>query len=255
MIMNVPSMMLCSAMLSLTVFRPASGQKVGPVYGVVRNEFGRPVAGVEIVLADSVARTFTDDSGAFVLARALIGRVHFTARRVGYRPVDAMLDLRENENKEVRIELESIAEALDSVVVKGRRTSARMAEFWNRRELGVGAFITPEELALRHPSRASDMLRTVAGVRVGGDNMNGRPAISMGRTPVGTSFTADCRVNYYVDGSWVPPGTFHLDDIPPLAIEAIEIYRGAAEIPVRFRQRQTACGLIVVWTSDPPPRK
>ena len=58
-----------------------------------------------------------------------------------------------------------------------------------------------------------------------------------------------------VDGNWVPPGTFHLDDISPTMIEAIEIYRGPAEVPAKFRQRETACGLIVIWTREPPPRE
>jgi hypothetical protein len=249
---------LLLVLLSLPAVRGAAGQRVGPVYGVVRNEFGSPLARVEIVLADSGARTVTDDSGAFVLTRALVGRVHFTARRVGYVPVDTMLELKENENKQLIIQLDAIAATLDSVVVHGRRTSARMAEFWNRKELGVGAFITPEQLAQRRPYRTSDMLRSIPGVRVGNDNTNGRPTIAMGRIPVaagGQAFSADCRVNYYVDGAWVPPGTFHLDDITPTAIEAIEIYRGPAETPARFRQRETACGLIVVWTKEPPPRK
>ena len=40
-----------------------------------------------------------------------------------------------------------------------------------------------------------------------------------------------------------------------MSIEAIEAYRGPAEIPPRFRQRDTACGLIVIWTREPPPKR
>jgi hypothetical protein len=88
-----------------------------------------------------------------------------------------------------------------------------------------------------------------------------RPQVTMGRTGIGMtgyrntqSRASDCRVNYYVDGMWMPTGSFHPDDISPVAIEAIEVYRGAAEIPAKFRQRETGCGLIVIWTREPPSR-
>ena len=62
-------------------------------------------------------------------------------------------------------------------------------------------------------------------------------------------------MSYYVDGSWVPPGTFHMDDLSPLMLEAVEVYRGPSEIPVRFRQRETACGVIALWTREPPAKQ
>ena len=41
----------------------------------------------------------------------------------------------------------------------------------------------------------------------------------------------------------------------PGTIEAMEVYRGPAETPAKFRQREAACGLIVIWTREPPPRE
>ena len=137
-----------------------------------------------------------------------------------------------------------------------------MADFWNRRMIGVGAFITHADIDRRKPYRPSDLLRTVNGVRVDTDNGDGRPVIRMGRTPLGTrtmknvqTLAADCRVNYYLDGHFVPQGTFHIDDVPSMSIEAIEIFRGPSEVPAAFRHRETACGVISIWTREPPPRE
>ena len=245
------------ALLALAIAaHPALAQRQAPgqLYGRVKSAAGIPIPGVEILLVDTDVRTVTDDSGTFALAKAPVGHFHFIARRMGYRPVDTMLDRKENETKELRIELEAAVEMLDTVTVNGRRTTVRMRDFWSRQANSPGAFITREDLEVRRPLHPSDMLRTIMGVKVGDDQMNGRPLISMSRNDIGAVrkiLGADCRVNYYIDGSWVPPGSFHLDDIPASAIEGIEVYRGPSETPAQFRQRETACGLIVIWTRDP----
>ena len=139
-----------------------------------------------------------------------------------------------------------------------------MAEFWSRRMVGIGAFITRDDIERRHPQRASDLLRTVTGLRViMGESGFDKPVITMGRNPVvsrsgrssSPTLANDCSVSYYVDGSYVPSGTFHMDDMSPFMIEAIEVYRGPSETPARLRQRDTACGVIVIWTREPPARQ
>jgi len=152
----------------------------------------------------------------------------------------------------------------NSVKIFGRRDNSRMADFYNRRALGVGAFITRADIERRNAARASDLLRTIAGVRVNQGDAFDRPVVEMGRTAVRLptragskeqSLAGDCRVNYYLDGNWMPPGTFHIDDLSPSLIEGIEIYRGPSEIPARFRQRETACGLIHLDAGTTPEER
>ena len=186
-----------------------------------------------------------------------------TARRIGFKPLEKGFKIEPGKNRQLDFSLEGVPEMLDSVLVMTQQGgTSRMAEFWNRRQLGIGAFITRADIERRKPYNSTDLLRNVTGVRViGEDNAMGRPVITMGRTGIGmrnfrnsTSLAGDCRVNYYVDGMWVPAGTFHPDDLSPVNIEAMEIYRGAAEIPPKFRARETACGLIVIWTREPPAK-
>ena len=240
----------------------AHGQKPAVLFGVVKNLSNVRVAGVELTIANSELRTVSNDSGEYAFSAPPTGRVRVTARRVGFKPQEKGFKMDAGQSRQVDFELEGIPDVLDTVTVTGRGGNSRMADFWNRRMIGNGAFITRADIERRKPYRPSDLLRTVAGVTVLTGDMNEHPVIRMGRSGPGNitrrnvqSLAGDCRVNYYLDGNWVPAGTFHMDDISPSAIEAIEVYRGPAEVPAKFRQRETACGLIVIWTREPQAKE
>jgi hypothetical protein len=249
-------LLLCGAAAGLTAQKPTT------LFVVVTNLSGVRIAGVELTVANSTLHAVTNDSGEFMFGAPPTGRVRLTAHRLGFKPLEKGFKIDPGESRRVDFELEGIPDLLDTVTVVGRGGNGRMAEFWNRRIVGNGAVITRDEIERRKPYRPSDLLRTVAGVRVNTGDMTDHPVIQMGRSVVGpvtrrsTQMSAsECRVNYYLDGSWVASGTFHIDDLSPTSIEAIEVYRGPAEVPAKFRQRETACGLIVIWTREPPPRE
>ena len=247
----------------------AGSQEPTVLFGVVTNLNGLRLAGVEMTIANTSLRAVTNDSGQFQFDTPPTGRLHLRARRVGFRQADHALKLDAGASRQEDFELEGVPEVLDSVRILGQQQgTGRMAAFWNRRMIGVGAFITRSEIEHRGAYRSSDLLRTINGVRVLGDNPSGRPIIQMGRMAVmagtmrstdprksNTDFASKCQVNYYVDGNWVNPETFHMDDLAPSSIEAVGIYRGPAEIPPAFRQRETACGLIVIWTREGPAKE
>jgi len=262
--MRIVAMRRLLAGAALFAALPLGAQKTTILFGVVTNANGLPLKGVELLIANSALKVTTNDSGIYIFESPPTGRVRVTARRIGFKPIEKGFKVEPGENRQLDFSLEGIPEMLDSVrVMTQQGGTSRMAEFWNRRQLGIGAFITRADIERKKPYHATDLLRNVTGVRViGEDNAMGRPQITMGRTGIGMrnyrnamSLAGDCRVNYYVDGSWVPAGTFHPDDISPVSIEAIEIYRGASEIPPKFRARETACGLIVIWTREPPARE
>jgi hypothetical protein len=204
----------------------------------------------------------TNDSGQFLFDTPPTGRLRLTAHRIGFKPMEKGFKIDVGESKQVDFELEGVPEELDSVLVLARGGNNRMSDFWNRRMIGVGAFITHADIDRRKPYRPSDLLRTVNGVRVDTDNGDGRPVIRMGRTALGTrtfknvqTLAADCRVTYYLDGHLMPAGTFHIDDLPAMSIEAIEIFRGPSEVPAAFHKAETACGVISIWSREPPPKE
>lgn len=227
--------------------------------GVVTNLIGVPLPRTEVLIVNTQLRTVANDSGVYEFLSAPTGRVRVIARRIGFEPEEARVTLEAGRQRQVDFELKGIPEQLDSVMIRESGGRGRMADFWARRLVGIGAFLTHEDIERRHPQRSSDLLRTITGVKVVmGESGFDRPLIYMGRnaavglnTRTGPAFGASCHVTYYVDGSLVPSGTFHMDDISPLLIEGIEVYRGPAETPARMRQRDTACGVIVIWTRNP----
>jgi hypothetical protein len=242
---------------------PAATAATTTLSGVVTNLNGVPIPRVEVVILGIDLRAVSNDSGVYEFLAAPVGRVRMVARRIGFEPEEGRATLEPGRHKQVDFEMKGIPEQLDSVMIREMGGNGRMADFWARRMNGVGAFITRADIERRHPHMSSDLLRTVTGVKVSmGENTFERANITMGRNTQlsrsgrnsGASLANDCKVSYYVDGSSVPGGTFHMDDMSPLAIEAVEVYRGPAETPARFRQRDTACGVIVIWTREPPPK-
>ena len=255
---------VAQALVAQALVAQAQPVKVTTLSGVVTNPNGVAIARAELLIVNSELKVMSNDSGVYEFFAVPVGRIRLIARRIGFEPEEARVTLNEGMHKQVDFELTGVPELLDSVMVREAGGNGRMADFWARRMLGVGAFITRAEIERRRPQHPSDLLRTVVGVKVTmGDAGLDKPTISMGRNTLlsrsgrqtGTSLANDCKVSYYVDGSYVPPGTFHMDDMSALLLEAIEIYRGPAETPARLRQRDTACGVIVIWTREPPQKQ
>jgi hypothetical protein len=232
------------------------------VFGTVRNVSGVPIPGADIWLEGTTAKVVSNDSGEFRIDNAPLGRQKLVVRRVGFRPDYRRVSLSPGDTREVRFTLEGMLEELDAVIVTAQKgANGRMAEFWARRMVGVGVFITRADIDRRHPPQTSDLFHTVMGIKVISGSGVEPTRLATGRqamTPVrGANSAASniCPMQYYVDGIFMSPGTFSIDEIVPTQIEAIEIFRGPSEIPARFRQRETGCGLVVIWTREPPAKR
>lgn len=239
---------------------PPPKPRDGLLSGVVTNLNGVPLPRVEVLIINTDLKAITNDSGVYEFLAAPTGKLRLVARRIGFEPEEGSVSLQSNLHKQVDFSLKGMPEALNSVMVREAGGLGRMNEFWARRMNGNGAYITRDDIERRRPQRPSDLLRTVSGVRVVlGDGGFDHPVIAMSRNAIvtggGRSVSPQCRVTYYVDGNYVAVGTFHMDDMTPSVIEGIEVYRGPSETPPRFRQRDTACGVIVIWTRDPSRRE
>jgi len=232
------------------------------VSGAVRNAQGVAIPGAEVWIEGTDRRVVSNDSGEYRLDDAASGRVKLMVRRVGFRPDSKRLSLAPGDRKAVSFTLDGLMDELDAVVVTAREGSnGRMREFWARRMVGIGVFITRSEIERRHPPQTADLFQGVMGIRViarggGGEStrlVSGRQSISA--SPRANSAASNaCLLQYYVDGLFMAPGSFTVDDIAPAHIEAIEVFRGPSEVPARFRGRETGCGLVVIWTREPPAR-
>jgi hypothetical protein len=113
--------------------------------------------------------------------------------------------------------------------------------FVQRQKTGMGFYLGPDQLKDRHPSRLTDIFRTVPGLRV---------SSSPEGDIVGSSRNAggnDC-VEYYVDDMpWqsAEPGDIN-QFVNPNEVVAVEVYQGS-NAPAQYSRGQ-GCTTIVLWT-------
>ena len=67
-----------------------------------------------------------------------------------------------------------------------------------------------------------------------------------------TAFQDACYLAIYLDGlriwAWDTPEPPNLDDFVVSQMEAVEVYRGAAELPPELQATGNQCGAILLWT-------
>jgi hypothetical protein len=143
------------------------------------------------------------------------------------------------------VALEPLPVELEPVIIRGDTSTVvaygRMADFFRRKRVGWGRFITRQDIEQANPFRVSDLLRTVPGVWVTYD-LWGQPLFSFRRT---LSRAARCMPAVYIDNMRMP-ADMSLDDwVMPHVVEGIEVYTSMATTPSEF---YGGCGAIVIWT-------
>ncbi len=231
---------------------------------------------------ERVVSVQTDASGQYLLRAPEAGVYYIEARRLGYRSwIDGPVELGQGDDWRTAFHLRPAPVTMDPVEVSApavaRRNFLRRVGFYERQRASFGHFMTREVIEKRRGARVSDVLSLAPGVRLiptgegiarmdvqlrGSQLSNGslcRPrvyvdgiiAIRGDARPrgVGTAPNADATE---IDQFAPPPRTeYNIDDlVDPDDIEAIEIYRSVAQIPVRFGGASlgTQCGVIAIWT-------
>ncbi len=116
-----------------------------------------------------------------------------------------------------------------------------------RKKLGIGQFLTGEEIGWRRPPSVVDLFRTFRGMEVRCRDSICVPHVV--RTPLG------CRPKVAVDGAMADVGVLQGFDREDL--QAVEVYLGPSEYPAEYHlsPSEARCGLIVIWTRFTPVRK
>ena len=112
--------------------------------------------------------------------------------------------------------------------------------FYRRRAEGAGWFVTRREPAFARSNWIGDILRAAPGVSV--VERDGQTLVFSGRS------ARACLLAIFSDGVYTSSrdlGSFAADDIL-----ALEVYRGAAGLPVEFRPTRfdRRCGALLIWS-------
>lgn len=240
----------------------AAGAQQAPVQEVglgirVVDAADAPIAGARVVVG-SGAEDVSGENGWVRLPGVQPGRASVLVTRMGYRSAEFSVEVPLSGGMEVDVELEPAPVAVQGVtaVAAPEIGSLRAAGFYRRREAGAGTFLTREDIRKMRVYRTSDVFRQLRGVRVvsgghgGGRLQTVRYGLSLSQrgeaTGSSTATSVVCDMLTYLDGVLVHLGG--IDDVLVHSLEAVEVYRGAGEVPAEFRVTNAACGVVALWT-------
>jgi hypothetical protein len=218
----------------------------GAISIAVRDSLGHSIAGAELIVEGTNVHGITDERGELRFTAVRGGPATVRVRRLGYKPttIDVVVDQRVPAASVVT--LTPVPQRLAPIVVRGGANyTGRMAGFYQRRDLGIGHFISRERLEHDNPSQLTDVFRRIPGVQITSTRFirNAVRFRGAGRS---------CWPLVWLDGAPLPTGEFDLDFLAPNSIEGIEIYSGISQIPPQFMGSRGlgSCGVIVVWSRE-----
>ena len=212
----------------------------------VRDSLGRSISGAELVVEGTTVRGVTDERGEIRFSAVRGGPATVRVRRLGYQPVllDVIVDQRVPASSVVT--LAAIPQRLAPIVVKGGTNyTGRMAGFYQRRDLGIGHFVSRERLERENPSQLTDIFRRLPGVQIQSTRMIRNAVRFRGNG-------GSCWPLVWLDGAPLPTAEFDLDFLSPQSIEGLEVYTGISQVPPQFMGSRGlgSCGVIVVWSRE-----
>jgi hypothetical protein len=209
---------------------------------VVEHGLNRGVSDAELRIKGSRIHSATAADGSFQLPELPPGRYLLETSHLGYGPRADTVEVEYGSIMIVTIALAPEAIPLRPIDVAVRSINLEQRGFYDRKERGFGSFLTRQDWSARAISLPSELLRRIPGVRIA------RHPRGFGNVVYDRS---NCPFRYIVDGTPVSD-SFQMDDLPAEWIEALEVFRGVAQVPVQFRAPPTSpranCGVIVIWT-------
>ena len=133
-------------------------------------------------------------------------------------------------------------------------------EFEEHRRLGLGRFVTQEDIERLKPAQTVQLLSRLPGIRLARPR-NGAKFFAYSRsglsslsgTACGTGRFADVYVNGVAVYRWTPDrpydplDPFDVNTFDPQRIAAIEFYARASQTPVQYQNLNSTCGVLVIW--------
>jgi hypothetical protein len=246
---------------------------------VLAEDSRRPIPDVllELISTDGEAlySRQTDREGRFIFQDLPSGSFRLRAEQLGYQEtVSGFVALREGEEVELELEMAIQAILLEPLTVTAsprpwyeHLKPPALWEYYERRDylepLGRGRFMDQEDLRPLSGMPVTMAVATLSGMQAMQSEHHGGRFHLVGRR--------GCDVLFFLNGmqvrlrppfsradtedpDFVPgpePLDWFIDDFVSLHdVEAIEVYRGASELPGEFHGMRgyASCGAVVVWT-------
>ena len=209
------------------------------VSGVVHTGKGKPVANAQVSVPGTGVDGRTEEQGTFQLGGLPSGTQSVEVRAIGFEPKRVTVDLTRERLTTLDVVLDHPVQTLDAVKIYGKGNSA-MAEFQRRLKAGWGHILTPADISRRNAFQATDLFRTMPGVRV-----------AQGRGFSNTILVRGCKPTVYLNGMRMDDDAASDIDmlVNPSELTAVEVYTAASR-PAEFFGN--SCGSVVLWAGMLP---
>jgi hypothetical protein len=220
-----------------------------------------------VVLLDSLghpkALAMSDSVGRYSVQVPASGRYKLLVAASGFDPVQTPEMAFESAsvlNLDIKVSPVGEATQLEKVVVEGEKPIVHTSlanphkydDFLLRRKLGIGTFLTREQIEAKPVTQTPQIFSQIAGLKV---RQHGTEwYIQSQRCPAKLSGGRELEDMddpdpwlypiLFVDGHQIK-GLKFLSSISPNEIEAIEVYQGAAQLPADAKG--DACAAIYIW--------
>jgi hypothetical protein len=225
------------------------------VHGTVMHAGTRfPIQDVAITLRTREGRvlvtTVTDTAGSFRVHSPRTGSYEIVGERIGFTTVKAPLTVNISEQVEIELRMDVTAVALEPLMVKAREhyNLGMLAGYYERMQrnerLGVGTFLTRDQIRERQAIDTADLLRVTPRIVVNNDRSGLGPFITL-RSGLG-----ECHPRVFLNGTLANRNDRAYVDgiIQPEDLEGVEIYQGYTELPGIYHD-VSGCGVILLWTN------
>lgn len=272
--MRAPAAM--SPILLLAVLLPPCNALGQTVVGRVVDQDAVPISGASVAFRlesrELIARVASDDRGFFRIGSVDPGEYFVVVERIGYQTTTTPLSLREGDSISVELRMAVEAIPLEPIVVTASprprweyTEPPALWEFWERKDhmerLGIGRFQTYQDLKPLQGSQVSLAIIQLNPFLISKPHER-RPNTFHIAGRLG------CSPLVFLDGHRLrgpggleeelrrgtrvleqnPPGPIIDDYISLSQIAAVEVYRGASDVPGEFREPGSNCGAVVIWS-------
>lgn len=213
--------------------------------GKVTRKGGGAVAGAQVTVTGTAASTTSAADGTFALAGLPLGTREIVVRRIGFAQRSEVVTLAARQPATASIVLDD-AQVLKTVTIPGKlEDGLAKVGFTARKQVGMGGFLSPEDVEQRFPVVVTDALRGMAGIKIS-TTASGQ-FIETTRGPAEAS--GSC-LNIFIDHvrfEQTNPGDVDTA-LPASELAAVEYYGSVGTTPPEFQVTGRTCSTLVLWS-------
>lgn len=208
---------------------------------VVNGPTDDPLGNAQVVLGDSLRVATTAADGRFDFGDIPAGTYLLKVRLIGYAPYTFRVRLGAGGTLDVTVPLAGSV----AVLPEKEGTADAKADpdgFLERKATANGGlFIDRAEIERRGLPYLTNYFMGIAGTKVD-------CTVYRDCNVIFTRGAMRCAPTIYVNGMKTMGEAVRTNQIAPGAVEGIEVYRSASEVPAEFAAGGSSCGVILVWT-------